>query len=67
MTDVPLLNAMIFAVLGLTAFAVALTLFIKLSPWNFWQEILEKQNIAAALFAAAVALGICWIIAAAVH
>jgi len=43
-------------------------LFIdKLTPYNLWEEIVEKQNKALAMVVAAVALGICIIVAAAIH
>jgi hypothetical protein len=31
------------------------------------KEIVEERNVAAAILAGAVALGLCWIIAAAMH
>jgi len=39
----------------------------KLTPYNLWEEIVEKQNQALARVVAAVALGICLIVAAAIH
>jgi uncharacterized membrane protein YjfL (UPF0719 family) len=38
-----------------------------LAPFHFWKEIVEKRNVAAAILAGAMALGLCWIIAAAMH
>jgi putative membrane protein len=66
-TDVPLLNALVFAALGVAVFAAAFALLAKLAPLDLWREIVKERNVAAAIFAGAVALGICWIIASAMH
>ena len=67
MTDIPLLNGLLYALLGIAVFAASFALLAKLSPFDLWKEIGKERNVAAAIFAGAVALGICWIIAAAVH
>jgi putative membrane protein len=67
MTDIPLLNGLIFAALGVVAFVIAFSLVIKLAPLNLWKQIGEERNVAAAILAGAVALGLCWIIAATLH
>ena len=38
-----------------------------MTPYDLWLEIVEKQNVALALVVAAMALGICVIVAAAIH
>jgi len=65
-TDVPVLNALIFAAVGIGVFAAAFAVFLKSAPIDWWREIKER-NVAAAIFAGAVALGLCWIIAATMH
>ena len=67
MTDSPLLNGLIFTALGVVAFVIAFSLVVRLSPLSLWKEIGQERNVAAAIFAGAVALGICWIIAATMH
>jgi len=67
MTDYPLLNALIFTSVGIALFAVAASILSKLLPFDLWKEIVHEHNVAAAVFAGAVALGICWIIAATMH
>ena len=67
MTDVPLLNALIFACLGIGLFVVALAALVKVAPFDVWKAIAEERNVAAAIFTGAVALGLCWIIAATMH
>ena len=67
MTEFPVLNALVFAALGVLVFVVAFAIFAKLAPFRLWKEIVEERNVAAAILAGAVALGLCWIIAAAMH
>ena len=67
MTDVPLLNALIFAALGIAVFIGAFAFLAKLAPFDLWKQIVEERNVAVAILAGAVALGLCWIIAAAMH
>ena len=67
MTDYPVINGLIFAGLGIIVFIIAFALVLKLAPLDLWKEIGEGHNIAAAILAGAVALGLCWIIAATLH
>ena len=67
MTDIPLLNGLIFGALGVLLFVIAFSLVVKLAPLDLWKEIGQERNVAAAILAGAVALGICWIIAATLH
>ena len=67
MTEFPALNALVFAALGVLVFVIALAIVAKLAPFHVWKEIVVERNVAAAIFAGAVALGLCWIIAAAMH
>jgi uncharacterized membrane protein YjfL (UPF0719 family) len=67
MTDFPPLNALIFAALGVAAFFAAFGIAVKVAPFDVWKQVVEERNMAAAIVAGAVALGLCWIIAAAMH
>lgn len=67
MTDIPLLNALIFAGFGIVVFVVAFVIVVRLAPFDLWKEIVHEHNVAAAILAAAVVLGLCWIIAATMH
>ena len=62
-----LLNALIFAVLGIVIFALAFVIIDKMTPYHLWREVVEDKNVALAILVGSVALGICIIIAAAVH
>ena len=57
----------VFAAIGIVLAIVGFKLFDKVTPGKLDEEILQKQNIAAAILAGAFILGICIIVAAAVH
>jgi uncharacterized membrane protein YjfL (UPF0719 family) len=62
-----LLGSVVFALFGVLIFWVCFIVIDKLTPYNLWEEIVEKQNKALALVVAAMSLGICIIVAAAIH
>lgn len=62
-----LLNALIFSLLGIVLFLAAFAIIDKLTPYSLWKEIIEEQNTALALLIGLMSLGLCVIIAAAVH
>ena len=61
------LNALVFSLLGIVIFLVAFSILDKVTPYSLWKEIVEEQNTALAILVGSVSLGICIIIAAAVH
>ena len=67
MTQYGFLNAILYTALGVAAFAAAFALFVKLAPFHLWKEIVEERNVAAAILAGAVALGLGWIVPATMH
>ena len=49
-------------------FWLSFVIIDKITPYNLWQEIVEKQQHGAgAWWSAAMSLGICIIVAAAIH
>lgn len=60
-----LLYTALFAAAGIVLAFLGYKIFDKLTPGDLHKEIMEKQNVAAAIVAGAVVLGICIIIAAA--
>ena len=62
-----LLGSLVYALMGVVIFWVSFIVIDKLTPYNLWEEIVEKQNMALALVVAAMSLGICIIVAAAIH
>lgn len=62
-----LLNAVVYAALGIIIFAIAFVLIDKLTPYHLWNEIVQDKNVALAILIGALSIGMCIIIAAAVH
>jgi putative membrane protein len=62
-----LLNALIYSVLGILIFVIAFLIIDKMTPYHLWKEIVEDKNIALAVLIGALSIGMCIIIAAAVH
>lgn len=63
----PLLTSLVYALAGLVIFCVGFYIIDRITPYNLWQELVEKRNTALAFVVGMVALGICVIIAAAIH
>ena len=61
------LNSLIYAVLGFVVFCVGFFLIDKLTPYNLWEELVKEKNVALAIVVGCVSIGLCLIIAAAVH
>jgi uncharacterized membrane protein YjfL (UPF0719 family) len=61
------LNALMFAALGLVIFIVAFAVVDRLTPYHLWNEIVHEKNVALAILVGAMSIGMCIIIAAAVH
>lgn len=62
-----LLNALIYALLGIVIFLFSFLIIDKMTPYHLWKEIVEDKNVALAILIGAISLGMCIIIAAAVH
>ncbi|MBI5688784.1 MAG: DUF350 domain-containing protein [Verrucomicrobia bacterium] len=56
---------LLFAAIGILAAIAGYKLFDKCTPGDLHKEIIENKNVAASIVAAAVILGVCIIIAAA--
>jgi uncharacterized membrane protein YjfL (UPF0719 family) len=61
------LGSVVYALAGVLIFWLCFVLIDKLTPYNLWEEIVEKQNRALGMVVAAMSLGICIIVAAAIH
>jgi len=60
-------NAVVFEFLGIAVFTVSFILLEKLTPYHLWKEVIQEHNTALAILVGALSIGICIIIAAAVH
>jgi uncharacterized membrane protein YjfL (UPF0719 family) len=48
-------------------FATTFVVLDKLTPFHLWNEIVKEKNLALAVLLGAMSIGLCIIIAAAVH
>lgn len=60
-------NAVVYAAIGIVIFAGSFLVLDKITPYNLWKEIVQEHNMALAILLGAMSLGLCVIIAAAVH
>lgn len=60
-------GSLLFALIGVVVFWVSFVVIDKLTPYDLWKELVEKQNMALGIVVAAMSLGISIIVAAAVH
>lgn len=60
-------GTLLYALIGVAVFWIAFIIIDKITPYDLWQEIVEKQNKALGLVVAAMCLGISIIVAAAIH
>lgn len=62
-----LINSIVYAILGIVIFIVGFIIVDKLTPYDLWKQLVEEKNLALAVVVGAAALGVCQIIAAAIH
>ena len=62
-----LLNSLVYAGSGMLVFVAGFVLLDLLTPGKLWEEIRDKQNVAVAQFAGAIAIALGIIVAAAIH
>ena len=60
-------GTLLYALMGIVIFWLAFVIIDKITPYDLWAEIVERQNKALALVVAAMCLGISIIVAAAIH
>ena len=60
-------GSILFALMGVLIFWISFVIIDKITPYDLWGEIVEKQNVALGLVVAAMSLGISIIVAAAIH
>ncbi len=61
-----IVSTVAFGFIGIVLALVGFKLFDYITPGNLSEEIFQKQNVAAAILAAAVIVGICLIVASVV-
>jgi putative membrane protein len=59
-------GSILYAFIGVVVFWLSFLLIDKLTPYDLWAELVEKQNMALAIVVGAMSLGLSIIVAAAV-
>lgn len=62
-----LIASLVYSFVGIIVLGLTFWFFEKITPENLWKEILEKQNMALAVVAAALMISISIIISSAIH
>jgi putative membrane protein len=62
-----LINSVIYSLLGVIIFWGCFIIIDKITPYDLWREVVEKNNLSLAIIVAAMCLGIAIIVAAAIH
>lgn len=60
-------GSMLFALIGVAIFWICFVIVDKITPYDLWDEIVGKRNMALAIVVAAMCLSIGIIVAAAIH
>jgi putative membrane protein len=60
-------GSILYALIGVLVFWLGFLLIDKLTPYDLWAEIVEKQNRALAIVVAGMCIGIALIVAAAIQ
>ncbi len=62
-----LLSSLVYSFIGVFIFWVCFLLIDKLTPYNLWKELIDEHNVALAILLGGMAIGICVIVASAIH
>jgi putative membrane protein len=61
------ISALVYTFLGILVFVIAFVVMDKVTPYHLWKEIVQEHNMALAILVGAMSIGICIIIASAIH
>jgi len=60
-------GSILYALIGVGVFWICFVIVDKLTPYDLWDEIVDKKNVALAIVVGAMCIAIGLIVAAAVH
>ena len=60
-------GSVLYALIGVFIFWVCFLIVDKVTPYNLWEEIVEKKNLALAIVVGSMCIAIGLIVSAAVH
>jgi putative membrane protein len=67
MKPAAVVGSIMFALIGVAIFWICFLVVDKLTPYDLWNELIEKKNVALAIVVGAMCIAIGLIVAAAVH
>ncbi|MCZ8168602.1 protein of unknown function [Flavobacterium fontis] len=67
MTLTPILNSIVFSIIGIVILFIGYWILEKMTPENTWKEIVHNKNTALAIVMGALIIGISLIVSAAIH
>ena len=62
-----LVGSLVYSLIGVAIFWICFMIIDKLTPYQLWDQIIDKQNTALAIVVGAMCLGIAIIVASAIH
>ena len=60
-------GSILYALIGVVIFWICFLIVDKVTPYNLWEEIVDKKNVALAIVVGSTAIAIGLIVSAAVH
>jgi putative membrane protein len=67
MNSITIINSILFSLVGVFVFCGSFWLIDRITPYDLWEELVKKRNVALAIVVGCACLGIAIIIAAAIH
>jgi len=61
------ISSLVYSFVGVLVFWISFLIIDRFTPYNLWKEIIEEKNTALAIVVGGIAVGICIIVAAAIH
>jgi uncharacterized membrane protein YjfL (UPF0719 family) len=61
------ISSLLYSFVGVLVFWISFLVIDRFTPYHLWKEIIEEKNMALAIVVGAIAIGICIIVAAAIH
>jgi putative membrane protein len=62
-----ILGSVLYALIGVFIFWICFVIVDKVTPYNLWEEIVQKKNLALAIVVGSMCIAIGLIVSAAVH
>lgn len=62
-----IIGSILYALIGVVIFWISFVIVDKITPYDLWEEIVGKKNVALAIVVGSTAIAIGLIVSAAVH